>query len=263
MLCSRPSTPLSSRSRAVWTRTSRRRSPSGRRVERSRSSTTSMSRRSAARSTPTSGRTSTTSSWPSTSRSGNGRVIGVGEVQTFRGPVGTSELGMTLIHEHLFVGHPELDLNFPHPEWDEPAVVEAAVGGAGAAVGPRSPHGCRPHRPRASAGTSHVSPRSRAVPGSTWWRRRATTPSTCSLRSSTHTDPGLLVGGPDPLVEYFLRDIEEGMAGTGVRAGMLKVVTDRPGMTPDVRRVMTAAAWRTSRRASRSRPTRRRVAERP
>ena len=32
------------------------------------------------------------------------------------------------------------------------------------------------------------------------------------------------------------------MAGTGVRAGMLKVVTDRQGLTPDVCRVMAAAA---------------------
>ena len=38
------------------------------------------------------------------------------------------------------------------------------------------------------------------------------------------------------------KDIEEGIAGTGVRAAMLKVVTDEQGLTPDVRRVMEAAA---------------------
>ena len=54
--------------------------------------------------------------------------------------------------------------------------------------------------------------------------------------------PGLLVDEPEPLVEMFVRDIEKGVADTGVRAGMLKVVTDRPGMTPDVERVMVAAA---------------------
>ena len=43
-------------------------------------------------------------------------------------------------------------------------------------------------------------------------------------------------------MEFFVRDIEDGIAGTGVRAGMLKVVTDRPGLTADVRRVMAAAA---------------------
>ena len=43
--------------------------------------------------------------------------------------------------------------------------------------------------------------------------------------------PGLLVDGPDPLVDFFVDDIRCGVAGTGVRAGMLKVVTDRPGLT--------------------------------
>jgi phosphotriesterase-related protein len=54
--------------------------------------------------------------------------------------------------------------------------------------------------------------------------------------------PGKLISGPDPLVELFVRDIEEGIAGTRVRAGMLKVMTDTEGITPDVARVMTAAA---------------------
>jgi phosphotriesterase-related protein len=54
--------------------------------------------------------------------------------------------------------------------------------------------------------------------------------------------PGRLVDGPDPLLELFLRDIEEGIAGTGIRAGMLKVVTDEQGFTLDVLRVMDAAA---------------------
>ena len=64
-----------------------------------------------------------------------------------------------------------------------------------------------------------------------------------SLPAYFHTHgPGRLVGGPDPLVELFARDIEHGIAGTDVRAGMLKVVTDHQGLTPDVRRVMDAAA---------------------
>ncbi|HEX2174486.1 MAG TPA: hypothetical protein VHG70_01130, partial [Nocardioidaceae bacterium] len=54
--------------------------------------------------------------------------------------------------------------------------------------------------------------------------------------------PGRLVDVPDPLPGLFVRDIEEGIAGTSIRAGMLKVVTDRKGMTPDVVRVMEAAA---------------------
>ena len=52
-----------------------------------------------------------------------------GEVQTFRGPVSSDDLGTTLVHEHVFVGHPELDLNLPHPEWSEDDAIEVAVAG--------------------------------------------------------------------------------------------------------------------------------------
>jgi phosphotriesterase-related protein len=67
------------------------------------------------------------------------------------------------------------------------------------------------------------------------------TPDVLPAYFHTH-GPGRLVGGPDPLLELFVRDIEEGIAGTDVRAGMLKVVTDQQGLTPDVCRVMEAAA---------------------
>jgi phosphotriesterase-related protein len=50
------------------------------------------------------------------------------------------------------------------------------------------------------------------------------------------------VGGPDPLVELFIGDIEHGIAGTGIRAGMIKVASDIDGIPPDVERVFTAAA---------------------
>ena len=43
-----------------------------------------------------------------------------------------------------------------------------------------------------------------------------------------------LVDRVDPLIKLFIRDLSEGIAGTGVRAGMLKVMTDVDGITPDV-----------------------------
>jgi len=47
---------------------------------------------------------------------------------------------------------------------------------------------------------------------------------------------------PDPMVDMFVADITEGIAGTGVRAGLLKCAIDEPGMTPGVERVMRAVA---------------------
>ena len=54
--------------------------------------------------------------------------------------------------------------------------------------------------------------------------------------------PGTVMGGPEPMVEIFIREIREGIADTGVRAGILKCATDRPGITPGVERVLRAVA---------------------
>lgn len=54
--------------------------------------------------------------------------------------------------------------------------------------------------------------------------------------------PGRLVEGPDPLVELMVRDIEQDIADSGVRAGMIKVMSAEAGLTEDVTRVMAAAA---------------------
>lgn len=165
----------------------------------------------------------------------------VGEVQTFRGPVLATDLGTTLIHEHLFVGHQELDLNLPHPEWDEEGLVDVAVAGLEelwelgiTTVVDLTVLGLG----RDVGRVARVAARTRVnLVGSTGYYTTDALPAFFQ----TH-GPGRLVGGADPLEELFVGDIEQGMAGTGVRAGVLKVVTDRPGLTPDVCRVMAAAA---------------------
>jgi phosphotriesterase-related protein len=51
-----------------------------------------------------------------------------------------------------------------------------------------------------------------------------------------------MLGGPEPLTEMFVRDIREGIAGTGVKAAILKCATDEPGITPGVERSLRAVA---------------------
>jgi phosphotriesterase-related protein len=55
-------------------------------------------------------------------------------------------------------------------------------------------------------------------------------------------DAALGTSVPDPMVDMFVRDVEEGIAGTGVRAAFLKCAIDRPGLTRGVERVMRAVA---------------------
>ena len=168
-------------------------------------------------------------------------MTGVGEVATFRGPVPVAELGQVLTHEHLFVRDRELDANLPDPEWDEPALVEAAIDGLTRLHG----LGIRTVVDLTVPGLGRDVPLVAAVAArvpvhlvaSTGWYATEVLPAALG----TH-GPERLVGGPDLLEELFVRDIERGIGGTGVRAGMLKVVVDRAGLTPDVRRVIAAAA---------------------
>jgi phosphotriesterase-related protein len=56
------------------------------------------------------------------------------------------------------------------------------------------------------------------------------------------TAPGGPLGDSEPMVDMFVRDIEHGIADTGVKAGILKCATDEPGVTPGVERVLRAVA---------------------
>jgi phosphotriesterase-related protein len=168
-------------------------------------------------------------------------MTGAGEVQTVGGPVVTTDLGTTLAHEHLFVGHPELDLNFPHPEWDEDTAIDRAAQG----LERLWELGVRTVVDLTVLGLGRDVRRVARVADRTRMQLIVSTGYYTAdvLPAYFHTHgPGRLVDGPDPLVAFFVDDIRCGVAGTGVRAGMLKVVTDLPGLTPDVVRVMTAVA---------------------
>jgi phosphotriesterase-related protein len=54
--------------------------------------------------------------------------------------------------------------------------------------------------------------------------------------------PGTELGGPEMMVDMFVSDIAEGIAGTGVKAAILKCATDEPGITRGVERVLRAVA---------------------
>lgn len=165
----------------------------------------------------------------------------MGFVETYRGKIDSDEMGPTLIHEHIFVRNPELEENLPDGEWDASAAVEGAVEGLTALYD----QGIRtvvdltvPGLGRDVRLVSRVAAR---VPvhlvGATGWY----TPNVLPPFFRFH-GPGLTIDRPEPLIEMFVRDIRHGIGGGDVRAAVLKVMTDREGFTPDVVRVMSAAA---------------------
>lgn len=165
----------------------------------------------------------------------------MGLVQTFRGPIDPADLGPTLIHEHVFVRNFELEMSLPDPEWDRQRAVDAAV------IGLTDLHSLGVRTvvdltvPGLGRDVSLVTEVADQVPvqliASTGWY----TPNVLPTYFQFH-GPGRAIEGPERLTELFVRDLTEGIGGTLVRAGMLKVMTDREGITPDVARVMSAAA---------------------
>ena len=162
-------------------------------------------------------------------------------IPTFTGEVDADELGMTLIHEHVFVTDPELDVNMPHPEWDERQMIERAV----QTLTDLHARGVQTVVDLTVVGLGRDVRRVAEVAARVPVRLIAATG--CYAAETLPTffrlnGPGLVVDGPDPLVELFVGDIERGIAGTDIRAGIIKIATDAVGLTPDSARVFAAAA---------------------
>jgi len=165
----------------------------------------------------------------------------VGVVPTFRGPVAGADLGTVLIHEHVFVRNLELEGSVPGLTFDPDEAVERAVreltalasSGIGTVVDLTVP-GLGRAVPLVAAVAARVPLHLVAATG-------YYTADVLPLYFQFH-GPGRLIDDPDPLAAMFIRDIEVGIGATPVRAGMIKVMSGAPGWTPDVVRVMTAAA---------------------
>jgi phosphotriesterase-related protein len=161
-------------------------------------------------------------------------------VETVRGPIDTSRLGTTLMHEHVFVLNEELRTNYPS-YWDEERRVADAVeklraakaAGVDTIVDP-TVIGLGRYIPRIERINAAVDINIVAATGLYTYN---------DLPFFFHFQgPGTLLQGPEPMVEMFVRDIEEGIAGTGVKAAFLKCAIELQGLTPGVERAMRAVA---------------------
>jgi phosphotriesterase-related protein len=168
-------------------------------------------------------------------------MSGAEVTETVRGPVATSGLGVTLMHEHVFVLSPEIMANYPEDWGDEDAREQAAVEKLNAL--------------RAAGVDTIVDPTviglGRYIPRIQRVAARTDLQIVVATGVYTYHDvpmyfhfsgPGTALDGPEPMVEMFVRDITEGIAGTGVKAAILKCATDEPGLTPGVERVLRAVA---------------------
>jgi phosphotriesterase-related protein len=162
-------------------------------------------------------------------------------VNAVRGPIDVARIGVTLMHEHVFVLSTEIMQNFPETWGDEEKRVADAVtrlnelkaGGVDSIVD------------LTVVGLGRYIPRIQRI--------AAQTDINIIVATGVYTyndvpfyfhyqGPGTVLGGDEPMVDMFVRDIEEGIADTGVKAAILKCATDIQGVTPGVERVLRAVA---------------------
>lgn len=160
------------------------------------------------------------------------------EVQTVGGSVDSAALGRTFMHEHIFVLTTDMQQNYPSEWGDEDARVADAVAklrelpglGVRTIVDP-TVVGLGRYIPRVQQIAAQLPELNIIV---------ATGIYTYGEEPNFFRHRGPAVGLAEPMVELFVADITEGIAGTGVRAGLLKCAIDAPGLTPGVERVMRA-----------------------
>ena len=162
-------------------------------------------------------------------------------VQTVRGPVAPEQLGVTLMHEHIFVLSPEIMQNYPENWGDEEQRIQDAI----ARMNELYSRGVHSVVDLTVVGLGRYIPRIQRVAEKTKLQIVVAT------GIYTYNDipfyfhfrgPGTAFEGPEIMVDMFVRDIREGIADTGVKAGILKCATDTPGLTPGVERVLRAVA---------------------
>jgi phosphotriesterase-related protein len=153
-------------------------------------------------------------------------------VNTVSGPVDTADLGFTLMHEHIIVHSPGVKENFP--VFDRAAEIDKAAAKL------------------KDVQTRGVTTLVDLTPGD--WRdipfvKEVVAASGMQVIIATgiywevpHYFSAESGRSIESIADLFARDIQDGIMDTGVKAGIIKCATDQPGVTPNVERILRAAA---------------------
>jgi phosphotriesterase-related protein len=163
------------------------------------------------------------------------------QIRTVKGAIETSQLGQTLMHEHIFVLSTEINQNYPEIWGDEEKRVNDAI----ARLNELKARGVDSVVDLTVIGLGRYIPRIQRIAEQTDINIIVATgvytyndiPMYFNYRG-----PGTDLGGPELMADMFVRDIEEGIASTSVKAAILKCATDKQGVTSGVERVLRAVA---------------------
>jgi len=171
------------------------------------------------------------SSWSVPPSGGQGhRTAGV--VQTVRGPIDGSKLGFTLPHEHVFVGSAGVLETWPSLVGGRTAFRDRVVD--------------RLKAMKAEGVDSIVDVTPSDVGRDIRFLEDVSRRSGVNIVACTGhwLNPSLTMAARtvDELAELFVGEIERGIDGTDIKPGVIKVATDREGVTPFLEKALRAAA---------------------
>ena len=161
-------------------------------------------------------------------------------IQTVTGPVAVSDLGRTLMHEHMLIGYPGWESDTLRPGQTrremikvcEDRIAEMKAHGVRTMLDP-----CPNDLGRDVAFAAEVAARTgfqvvcatglyhEAEGGAAYWKMRAN-----------------FGASPDSIAELFIHELTEGIGDTGVKAGIIKVATGHHAISDYERMVLLAAA---------------------
>lgn len=164
----------------------------------------------------------------------------MGLVNTVRGAIDSGDLGTTLMHEHVFVRSPEVEANWP-TGWRRSEQVSKAVD----RLNELHDSGVDTIVDLTVVGLGRDIELVQEVAGhielhivvATGLYTYDVLPHYFDMRTAP-----MRASQTDALDDFFLGDITDGIAGTGVRPGIIKCATDEAGLTPAVERVLRATA---------------------
>jgi phosphotriesterase-related protein len=162
-------------------------------------------------------------------------------INTVKGSIESAQLGTTLMHEHVFILTPEMAQNFPKDWGDEEQRIADAI----TRMNELKSRGVDSIVDLTVIGLGRYIPRIKRV--------AETTGINIIVATGVYTyndvpmyfhfrGPGTVLGGPELMTDMFVKDIQEGIADTGVKAAILKCATDQQGLTPGVERILRAVA---------------------
>jgi len=151
-------------------------------------------------------------------------------VNSVNGPLDTTELGFTLMHEHVMVAASGIYTDYPALIGDDPIaravarLKQAKEGGVNTLVDATTHDLGRNAQLLATvAKQSKVN----IIVCTGWWL----------------DVPRFMRGvSADQMARLFIRDVEQGFGDTGIKAGILKCAADQPGVTPELEVMARAAA---------------------